>query len=117
MALIPTMIDFTGQHVPYRDSKLTRLLKDSLGGNSKTLMIACLHPAYMNAKETVTTMRYASRAKKVFAHLGLYTPFTHTTTTVPSSHPYRWSALPKSAPYFIPHPCTPRPASHETGHQ
>lgn len=54
-----------GIHVPYRDSKVTRLLKDSLGGNSKTLMIACLHPGYINAAETMTTLRYASRVKLI----------------------------------------------------
>ena len=45
-------------HIPYRDSKLTRLLQDSLGGNSHTLMIACVSPADSNAEETITTLRY-----------------------------------------------------------
>lgn len=52
-------------HVPYRDSKLTRLLQDSLGGNSITLMIACVSPADYNLEETVSTLRYADRAKKI----------------------------------------------------
>lgn len=52
-------------HIPYRDSKLTRLLKDSLGGNAKTLMIACLHPNAANARESLSTLRYASRAKMI----------------------------------------------------
>ncbi|XP_077360275.1 kinesin family member 4 [Festucalex cinctus] len=51
--------------VPYRDSKLTRLLQDSLGGNSHTLMIACISPADSNLEETVNTLRYADRARKI----------------------------------------------------
>ena len=50
-------------HVPYRDSKLTLLLQDSLGGNTKTLMIAVVSPADYNYEETLSTLRYASRAK------------------------------------------------------
>ena len=45
-------------HVPYRDSKLTRLLQDSLGGNSRTLMIACVSPADSNFGETLNTLKY-----------------------------------------------------------
>ncbi|XP_030371935.1 kinesin-like protein Klp68D [Scaptodrosophila lebanonensis] len=52
-------------HVPYRDSKLTRLLQDSLGGNSKTIMIANIGPSAYNYNETLTTLRYASRAKSI----------------------------------------------------
>ncbi|XP_001352782.1 kinesin-like protein Klp68D [Drosophila persimilis] len=52
-------------HVPYRDSKLTRLLQDSLGGNSKTIMIANIGPSNYNYNETLTTLRYASRAKSI----------------------------------------------------
>uniref|UniRef100_A0A1I8PAF6 Kinesin-like protein n=1 Tax=Stomoxys calcitrans TaxID=35570 RepID=A0A1I8PAF6_STOCA len=52
-------------HVPYRDSKLTRLLQDSLGGNSKTIMIANIGPSAYNYNETLTTLRYASRAKAI----------------------------------------------------
>lgn len=52
-------------HVPYRDSKLTRLLQDSLGGNSRTLMIACVSPATINFEETLNTLKYASRAKNI----------------------------------------------------
>lgn len=54
-----------GSHVPYRDSKLTRLLQDSLGGNSHTLMIACVSPADSNMEETINTLRYADRARKI----------------------------------------------------
>ncbi|XP_053616636.1 kinesin-like protein Klp68D isoform X2 [Plodia interpunctella] len=52
-------------HVPYRDSKLTRILQDSLGGNSKTIMIANIGPACYNYDETITTLRYAHRAKAI----------------------------------------------------
>ncbi|NWI98112.1 KIF4 protein, partial [Pitta sordida] len=54
-----------GGFVPYRDSKLTRLLQDSLGGNSHTLMIACVSPADSNLEETLNTLRYADRARKI----------------------------------------------------
>ncbi|XP_021058289.1 chromosome-associated kinesin KIF4A-like [Mus pahari] len=54
-----------GSFVPYRDSKLTRLLQDSLGGNSHTLMIACVSPADSSLEETLNTLRYADRARKI----------------------------------------------------
>jgi len=53
------------KHVPYRESKLTRLLQDSLGGNSHTLMIACVNPSVSNLEETLNTLRYADRARKI----------------------------------------------------
>ena len=52
-------------HVPYRDAKLTRLLKGSLGGNHKTLMIACVSPAAVNMGESLNCLRYANRAKNI----------------------------------------------------
>ncbi|CAL6024687.1 Kinesin-like_protein [Hexamita inflata] len=52
-------------HVPYRDSILTRLLQNSLGGNSKTLMMAAINPASTNYEETMSTLRYADQAKKI----------------------------------------------------
>ncbi|KAM0898611.1 hypothetical protein ACQ4PT_021784 [Festuca glaucescens] len=54
-----------GAFVPYRDSKLTRLLQDSLGGNSKTVMIACISPADSNAEETINTLKYANRTRNI----------------------------------------------------
>lgn len=51
--------------MPYRDSKLTRLLKDSLGGNTKTIMIACLSPSQLCYEETINTLKYATRARKI----------------------------------------------------
>ncbi|CAH8533751.1 unnamed protein product [Schistosoma haematobium] len=52
-------------HIPYRDSRLTRLLQDSLGGNSATLMLACVSPADINMEETLNTLRYADRARLI----------------------------------------------------
>jgi len=52
-------------HVPYRDSKLTRILQDSLGGNSRTTMIACCSPAECNFEETLNSLKYANRAKNI----------------------------------------------------
>lgn len=54
-----------GSFVPYRDSKLTRLLKDSLGGNTKTIMISCISPASIAYEETINTLKYASRARNI----------------------------------------------------
>lgn len=54
-----------GCHVPYRDSKLTRLLQDSLGGNSRTLMIACVSPSDRDFMETLNTLRYANRTRNI----------------------------------------------------
>ncbi|KAJ2961606.1 hypothetical protein NQZ79_g3100 [Umbelopsis isabellina] len=54
-----------GAHIPYRDSKLTRLLQDSLGGNSATLMIACVSPAEYDVVETANTIKYANRARNI----------------------------------------------------
>ncbi|XP_056668374.1 kinesin-like protein KIF12 isoform X2 [Monodelphis domestica] len=55
-------------HIPYRDSKLTRLLADSLGGSGITLMVACVSPSAQCLPETLNTLRYASRAQKVTTH-------------------------------------------------
>lgn len=63
--VISSLTDPKSTHVPYRDSKLTRLLQDSLGGNTKTVMIANVGPADFNYDETMNTLRYASRAKNI----------------------------------------------------
>ena len=63
--VISALIDPKATYVPYRDSKLTRLLQDSLGGNTKTLMISNVGPADYNFDETMNTLRYASRAKNI----------------------------------------------------
>nr|XP_058912571.1 kinesin-like protein KIF7 isoform X2 [Kogia breviceps] len=54
-----------GSHIPYRDSKITRILKDSLGGNAKTVMIACISPSSSDFDETLNTLNYASRAQNI----------------------------------------------------
>ena len=55
----------TGGHVPYRDSKLTRLLADALGGNSRTVFLACVSPSDASADETLNTLKYANRARNI----------------------------------------------------
>ena len=52
-------------HIPYRDSKLTRILQDSLGGNSKTVLIVAISPSSYNGSETVSTLRFGARAKSI----------------------------------------------------
>mmetsp|Transcript_28768 Transcript_28768/g.25909 ORF Transcript_28768/g.25909 Transcript_28768/m.25909 type:complete len:118 (+) Transcript_28768:247-600(+) len=51
--------------IPYRDSKLTRLLKDSLGGNCRTVMIANVSPSVIGFEDTLNTLKYANRAKNI----------------------------------------------------
>ncbi|KAI1700229.1 kinesin motor domain-containing protein [Ditylenchus destructor] len=63
--VISALVDGKSKHIPYRDSKLTRLLQDSLGGNTKTVMIACISPSDNNFDETLSTLRYANRAKNI----------------------------------------------------
>ncbi|CAJ0597612.1 unnamed protein product [Cylicocyclus nassatus] len=63
--VISALVDVKSTHIPYRNSKLTRLLQDSLGGNSKTVMIANIGPASYNYDETLSTLRYANRAKNI----------------------------------------------------
>lgn len=63
--VISSLTDPKCTYIPYRDSKLTRILQDSLGGNTKTVMIAACGPADYNTEETISTLRYASRAKNI----------------------------------------------------
>jgi kinesin family protein 3/17 len=63
--VISALTDSKASYVPYRDSQLTRMLQDSLGGNTKTVMIANIGPADYNFEETVNTLRWASRAKSI----------------------------------------------------
>jgi hypothetical protein len=63
--VISALVDGKSQHIPYRDSKLTRLLQDSLGGNTKTVMIAAISPSDFNYEESLSTLRYAARAKSI----------------------------------------------------
>ena len=64
-SVINKLVSGKQQYIPYRDSKLTMLLQDSLGGNTKTVMIANVGPADYNYDETLNTLWYASRAKKI----------------------------------------------------
>ncbi|KAK7495339.1 hypothetical protein BaRGS_00013521, partial [Batillaria attramentaria] len=63
--VISSLVDGKSTHIPYRNSKLTRLLQDSLGGNSKTVMVANIGPADYNYDESISTLRYANRAKNI----------------------------------------------------
>lgn len=64
-ALVEVANGKKGVFVPYRNSKLTRVLQESLGGNSLTAMLAALSPAACNFEETLSTLKYASRAKSI----------------------------------------------------
>lgn len=66
--VISALVDGKSTHIPYRNSKLTRLLQDSLGGNSKTVMCATISPSDSNYVETISTLRYAGRAKNIQNH-------------------------------------------------
>ena len=63
--VISALVDGKSNHIPYRDSKLTRILQDSLGGNTKTVMCANAGPADYNFDESLSTLRYANRAKNI----------------------------------------------------
>jgi len=63
--VISALVDGKSTHIPYRDSKLTRMLQDSLGGNTKTVMLANIGPADYNYEESLSTLRYAYRAKSI----------------------------------------------------
>ena len=82
----------TRQHIPYRDSKLTRMLEDSLGGNCKTTMMAMISPALEAMLETISTLKFANRAKnirngKTFVMLCTYNQSQHS-VPVPSNNIY-----------------------------
>lgn len=63
--VISALTDAGQKHVPYRDSKLTRLLSQSLGGNAKTSLIITASPSYYNEHETVSTLRFGTRARNI----------------------------------------------------
>jgi hypothetical protein len=65
LSLTCVMCIFIGGHIPYRDSKLTRILQPSLGGNAKTAIICNITPAVIHADESHSTLRFACRAKRV----------------------------------------------------
>lgn len=63
--VITALVDAKSTHIPYRNSKLTRLLQDSLGGNSKTVLIAMVSPSEFDFDESICTLRYARRVKHI----------------------------------------------------
>lgn len=63
--VISCLVQGRGTFIPYRDSKLTRLLQDSLGGNAKTIMIATISPLMYSYEESFSTLKYASKAKYI----------------------------------------------------
>ena len=63
--VINALTDGKSTHVPYRDSKLTRILQESLGGNSKTSLIVTCSPSLFNERETISTLRFGQRAKQI----------------------------------------------------
>ena len=63
--VISALVKSGNNFIPYWDSKLTKLLMNSLGGNSKTVMIATISSSYYNFDETLSTLKYASRAKYI----------------------------------------------------
>jgi len=65
----PSAAPAAARHVPFRDSKLTRVLQDSLGGTARTVLICCCSPASENAQETLSTLRFGARAKGVTCKL------------------------------------------------
>jgi kinesin family protein 5 len=67
--VINNLTDGKSNHIPYRDSKLTRILQESLGGNSKTSLIATLSTSVFNEAESLSTLRFASRAKVTYNNI------------------------------------------------
>lgn len=63
--VINALTDKKSSHIPYRESKLTRILSESLGGNSKTCLIITCSPHPYNELETVSTLRFGSRARNI----------------------------------------------------
>ena len=63
--VINALTDGKSTHIPYRDSKLTRILQESLGGNSRTSLIVTCSPSAFNENETVSTLRFGQRAKQI----------------------------------------------------
>lgn len=63
--VISALASSTRSHIPYRDSKLTRILQDSLSGNTRTILVACVAPTVIHTMETMSTLQFAERAKNV----------------------------------------------------
>ncbi|KAK7397234.1 hypothetical protein VNO78_18401 [Psophocarpus tetragonolobus] len=73
-------------HIPYRDSKLTRILQDALGGNARTALLCCCSPSTFNASESLSTLRFGARAKhiKASSHVNYSEEKCHTSFSAPS---------------------------------
>ncbi|CAH1099428.1 unnamed protein product [Psylliodes chrysocephalus] len=69
--VISALVDGKASHIPYRNSKLTRLLQDSLGGNSLTAMIALVSPRFQDCEESLYTLMYADRVKHIQNHVSI----------------------------------------------
>ena len=65
ISILAENADGANKFVPYRNSSLTRILQNALGGNSQTVMICAISPASDNYEETLSTLRYADQAKKI----------------------------------------------------
>lgn len=63
--VITALTDKKSTHVPYRESKLTRILSESLGGNSKTCLVVTCSPSPYNESETISTLRFGTRARNI----------------------------------------------------
>ncbi len=63
--VINALTEVNKKHIPYRDSKLTRLLKESIGGNCLTRLIINISPSAVNSSETVSSLRFGARAKMI----------------------------------------------------
>lgn len=74
--VINALTDKNQAHIPYRDSKLTRLLQESVGGNSRTTLIVCCSPSKYNEGETLSTLRFGERAKRIKNHAKVNREFT-----------------------------------------
>lgn len=89
-SVICSLTESKSRHVPYRDSKLTRVLQDSLGGNSRTALIVCCSPSRCNLNETLCSLRFGSRARGIAntiqVHICLIFEFNHLYFQ-PKAHP------------------------------
>lgn len=75
--VINALTDGKSTHIPYRDSKLTRILQESLGGNSRTSLIINCAPTLYNEQETLSTLRFGARAKSIKNHAQINTELSH----------------------------------------
>ena len=83
-------------HVPYRESKLTKLLMDSLGGSALALMVACCSPAASALDETLSTLSYATRAKNIRNRPALQVSTTESEAFCAWQHPHNGLLFPAS---------------------